>query len=549
MFHTRPKVYTGSIAPNFESNSASEPLIFHQWIEEHWSIVFSLPGSSFLSDLTEVARSLSEIEQRNIRAVGFSRNWLIQNSHWNNLLQDYSRQPNSGEDVKIIADDEGKLSSLYGMLSERDSKSVVSKPNTVFLIDPTKVIRLMLAHPASLSTGLSQILRFVDENSGPLQDIPTETFGLDVQGTGKIYNDEVKVSNGGIGATDGIVETAVGVINQVKDASGSDESSSSNVVSAATDYIQHAITVMDTLADIGKVMPFVAPAFVIIKTIIAVEQRARDVDTKCTDLVQRVTFMLSHLPALKKIQVTDTTRQVLDRMNDTLKKAAALIQAYRKQSAIARRLSVHNKDRFVSCASSLKECTNDLMTSLQIHQSTQLDILTRPVPSDPEDEAAEKFIAAHGGMDVVKGNKELVKQFGSEMKLSVDDNVMEQLNTNLSAVLQENQDRLEKSLNESVSASVVEGIRSLATQMNESAKEQTFICVQCDKEYRESTSGEKSCSFHRAGYDVWGQIRVCCGSEKPCQVGRHRSEHHCDYPYAEFFYLCREYHGSCGAMG
>ncbi|KAE9382686.1 hypothetical protein BT96DRAFT_790357, partial [Gymnopus androsaceus JB14] len=303
--------------------------------------------------------------------------------------------------------------------------------------------------------------------------------------------------------------------------------------------VQHAIQVMDTLADLGKVLPFVAPAFVIIKAIIAVEQRARDVDAKCTDLVQRCTFMLSHLPALKKINVTSSTRQVIDRMNDTLKKAAALIQTYRKQSALTRRLSVHNKDRFASSASSLKECTNDLMISLQIHQSVQLDILTRPIPSDPEDEAAEKFVAAHGGLDAVKGNEALVKQFASEMKLSVDDKVMEQLNSNISVVLQQNQDRLEQSLNESVSTSIVEGIRGLAVQINESAKEQTFVCIQCEKEYRDSTNGEKSCSFHRAAYDSGNKTYDCCSTQHPCQAGSHRSEHHSDYPYGNFFAFSR----------
>ncbi|KIK52630.1 hypothetical protein GYMLUDRAFT_251005 [Collybiopsis luxurians FD-317 M1] len=201
--------------------------------------------------------------------------------------------------------------------------------------------------------------------------------------------------------------------------------------------------------------------------------------------------------------------------------------------------ATHNKDRFASCADSLKDCTNDLMISLQIHQSTQLDILTRPVPSDPEDEAAEKFVAAHGGLDAVKGNEELVKQFANEMKLSVDEKVMEQLNSNVTEVLQQNQDRLEQFLNESVSASVVEGIRGLAAQMNESAKEQTFVCVQCNKEFHDSINGEKSCSFHRAEYDSWSKTYACCGTKNPCQAGRHRSNHHYDYIYGNFFAFAR----------
>ncbi|KAJ4480143.1 hypothetical protein J3R30DRAFT_2586777 [Lentinula aciculospora] len=507
------------------------------------SIVFSYPGSSFFNELNEVARRLPDIEQRGVKVVGLSRNWPNEDLHWNKLLQHYNRQPESGRNVQIIADDRGRLSSLYGMLSQRDSDGVASNPNTAFLVDPMKIIRVILPYPSFLSTGLTQILRFVDDNAGPLEDIPADMFGLDSKGRGQIYEQETKVTDGGSTDTVAVVKSAASLISNLKGATGGDTDGSSNAAAAATDYIQHAMTVMDSLADLGKVMPFVAPAFVLIKAIIAVEQRARDVDAKCTDLVQRVTFMLSHLPALKKINVTDSTRQVIDRMNDTLKKAAALVQTYRKQSAIARRLSVHNKDRFASCASSLSQCTNDLMLSLQIHQSTQLDILTRPVPSDPEDEAATHFVATHGGIDAVKGNEALVKQFATQLKLSVDDNVMEQLNTNISMVLQQNQDRLEQSLNESVSASVIEGIRGLAAQMNESAKEQTFVCVQCDKEYHDSTNGEKSCSFHRSEYDSWHKTYRCCSSQNPCQAGRHRSEQHCDFSYGNFFAFARNITG------
>ena len=83
--------------------------------------------------------------------------------------------------------------------------------------------------------------------------------------------------------------------------------------------IQTALQVLETLSDVGKALPFVAPAFIILKVIIDIERRARDVDAKCTDLIERLTFMLSHLPALEKVEITPPTRKVIDRMNDALK--------------------------------------------------------------------------------------------------------------------------------------------------------------------------------------------------------------------------------------
>ena len=297
----------------------------------------------------------------------------------------------------------------------------------------------------------------------------------------------------------------------------------------------NAMSVLGQLSDIGRTLPYVAPAFILLKLIIDVEMKARDADVKCNDLVERITFMLSHLPALQNIHVMDATQRVIDRMNNALKSAAALIQAYRKQSKIARRLNVGNKDKFDMCAAMVDACCKDLMTSLQIHQAGQLNILTRSVPVDPEDELAQMFIATHGGVEAVKSERELVTEFAQELHLKVDDDVMEQLNTNFAQLMEVHHAQLERTLNENVSAAVIDGIKGLAAQMNESEKEQVFTCVQCEREYRNSVNGPTSCSFHRAEYSTWNKNYPCCSTSIPCQYRSHRSVHHCEYPYGSFF--------------
>ncbi|KAJ3856141.1 thioredoxin-like protein [Lentinula lateritia] len=158
---SRVSLEIGSTAPNFEGHTAQGPLKFHQWAGESWSIVFTHPGSSFSKELNEIARRLLDIEQRRVKIIGLSRNWPDESSHWTKLLQHYNRQLGSSRDVQIIADDQGTLSSLYGMLSQRDSNGVASNPNTAFLMDPMKNIRLVLSYPSFLSTGLTQILRYI----------------------------------------------------------------------------------------------------------------------------------------------------------------------------------------------------------------------------------------------------------------------------------------------------------------------------------------------------------------------------------------------------
>ena len=195
--------------------------------------------------------------------------------------------------------------------------------------------------------------------------------------------------------------------------------------------VQSALEVLEALSDVGKALPMISPAFILLKIIIDIERRARDTDQKCTDLIERVTFMLSHLPALEKVEVVPATLKVIDRMNEALKDAAALIASYRKQSRIVRRLKLSNRDKFTTCAVSINTCCSDLLMSLQIHQTGKLDILTRAIPIDEEDVVAANFVANHGSVDAVVYDRELVKEFAQQQHLVMDDSVMEQLNSNI----------------------------------------------------------------------------------------------------------------------
>lgn len=111
--------------------------------------------------------------------------------------------------------------------------------------------------------------------------------------------------------------------------------------------------------------------------------------------------MVSNLTVLERVQAIDPLVAVIERMNETLKRAASLIQAYRKQGKIARRLNMSNGANFVSMASSIAACSQDLMLSLQIQQTGDISVLSRSVPSDAQDEAAKQFVQANGGQDII----------------------------------------------------------------------------------------------------------------------------------------------------
>lgn len=310
-----------------------------------------------------------------------------------------------------------------------------------------------------------------------------------------------------------------------------------------------AMEVCSNLSDICRAVPFVAPAFVLLKIIIDIEKKAQDVDAKCNDIIERITFMLSHMPVLKKMVKGEgekeedsfslkAIKQVVERMNDAVKNAAALITAYRKQSPIARRLSISNREKFATCADTLNTCCSDLLMSLQIRQSQQLNVLTeRDVPLDDEDWAAKTFVEAHGGdFEAVQYDRELVKEYAKGRDMVMGDSVMDELEDGaVTDSVEQVSSRLEKIVKDNVSSAIADGLKELATQLMTVEQEQAFVCVQCQSSFTRSSNHAKACSYHRADYNSWSRNYPCCDTQHPCQYSFHREKHHCDYPYGTFF--------------
>lgn len=62
-----------------------------------------------------------------------------------------------------------------------------------------------------------------------------------------------------------------------------------------------------------------------------------------------------------------------------------------------------------------------------------------------------------------------------------------------------------------------------------------LTCVHCNANYlQEKNNIEGICAYHPV--PSYGSGRPsCCGSYYPCKKTKHRSVHHCEFPYAAFF--------------
>ncbi|KAF9982741.1 hypothetical protein BGZ75_005791 [Mortierella antarctica] len=374
-------------------------------------------------------------------------------------------------------------------------------------------------------SSLQEIQQEVDQlnNSHPEKPIYKKVYskGIDIAIT---VDDAVTT-----GST--MLEQGVAVATKIMDSSQITKDALSNIGKnpALTQLIQLA----DKLVDIGKSVPFIAPAFIILKIIIDIEQKARDVDAKCEDLLERINFMVSNITVLEKVEAIDPLKVVIEKTIGTLKSAASLIQAYRKQGSIARRLNMSNSQNFVQMAERIMACSQDLMLSLQIQQTGDLSVLSRSVPVDQQDEEAGIFVSAHGGQSAINRNPGLVEEFAKKMQLTMNDQVMEQMQLNVEDILEENQSRIETLLRENSSNTIADTIKALAAVVREQEAEKRLTCLQCGKEYRESANGTEACTFHKRP-ETNGMF-ACCGQKSPCAFSNHRSAHHCEYHYSKFF--------------
>jgi 20S proteasome subunit alpha 2 len=166
-----PTLRLGNTAPDFEADTTQGRIRFHDWIGNSWAILFSHPGDFTpvcTTELGEVARRAPDFEKRGVKLIGISANNLDEHHKWIEDINEFgARYGPTNVQFPIIADGDRKISTLFDMLDEqdatnRDSKGLPFTIRTVFVIDPKKVIRLMIAYPASTGRNFDEILRVVD---------------------------------------------------------------------------------------------------------------------------------------------------------------------------------------------------------------------------------------------------------------------------------------------------------------------------------------------------------------------------------------------------
>ena len=159
----------GSIAPDFEADTTEGHIRFHDWIGDHWAILFSHPKDFTpvcTTELGTMARMKPEFDKRNTKIIGLSVDPVENHAKW---AKDIAETQGTAPNYPMIGDTELKVAKLYNMLpadtsggSDGRTAADNATVRTVFIIGPDKKIKLMLMYPMTTGRNFEEILRALD---------------------------------------------------------------------------------------------------------------------------------------------------------------------------------------------------------------------------------------------------------------------------------------------------------------------------------------------------------------------------------------------------
>jgi len=153
-------LHIGSTAPDFTQESTEGTIKFHDWIGNHWAVLFSHPKDFTpvcTTELGMVAKLKGEFEKRNCKVIGVSVDDVNSHRGW---IKDIEETQSTRMNFPILGDGDRKVASLYDMIHPEANDTLTVR--SVFIIDPNKKIRAIITYPASTGRNFQEILRAID---------------------------------------------------------------------------------------------------------------------------------------------------------------------------------------------------------------------------------------------------------------------------------------------------------------------------------------------------------------------------------------------------
>ncbi|MET3822356.1 MULTISPECIES: peroxiredoxin [Burkholderia] len=157
----------GEDAPDFTAETTEGTIRFHEWIGDHWAILFSHPKDFTpvcTTELGYMARLKPEFDKRDTKIIGLSIDPVSDHRKW---VADIAETQGHAVNYPLIGDDELKVAKLYDMIHPSASggpRTAVDNATvrSVFVIGPDKKVKAMLVYPMSAGRNFDEVLRLLD---------------------------------------------------------------------------------------------------------------------------------------------------------------------------------------------------------------------------------------------------------------------------------------------------------------------------------------------------------------------------------------------------
>src|SRR5277367_2300938 len=106
----------GQIAPDFEAETTQGKIKFHDWIGDHWAVLFSHPKDFTpvcTTELGYMARLKPEFDKRGVKIIGLSVDPVDRHEGW---AKDIAETQGAAPNFPMIGDPTLAISQLYDML-------------------------------------------------------------------------------------------------------------------------------------------------------------------------------------------------------------------------------------------------------------------------------------------------------------------------------------------------------------------------------------------------------------------------------------------------
>jgi alkyl hydroperoxide reductase subunit AhpC len=159
----------GDEVPDFTADTTEGEIRFHEWIGNHWAILFSHPKDFTpvcTTELGQVARLKPEFDKRNTKVIGLSIDSVADHKRW---VGDIAETQGAAVNYPLIGDTDLKIAKLYDMIHPNASGNAAGRTaadnatiRAVFIIGPDKKLKLSLLYPMSTGRDFNEILRVLD---------------------------------------------------------------------------------------------------------------------------------------------------------------------------------------------------------------------------------------------------------------------------------------------------------------------------------------------------------------------------------------------------